>query len=704
LTANGSLLATASHKGTVIRVWNVSNSQNVHEFRRGVERAQITCLAFSWDDQFLSCASDKGTTHIFYCDKDGKNNNAQGSSSSNSSSSAAYFLTSAAGSLFSGSAKQQPKSVCQIRGVPHPMACAFIGDAPNLIAVAGWDADGNGVLLISEFAAHQEARRVAYHVLVKNNLTQEETEEQRRRRRARGWKPTLPETPDHHFGNLQIGDLTEGQNVFQTQTTDDDFCEVTFEHPRAAEPVIEDKNPNDTTVGSNSKDIGGEDEALSDDFHDASDIDESNAADAHAKNDGKDRQPDRSTSTTPTQKQKQYNEAGECIGPRPSVKEVLACQLSSWYSTFANIHPLAATDETEEFEPPPLSRKNVTIPSVVIGELPHDFKEYLLSDGVRLPKNSNLSSTADVNLKKPAWDDSNSDDGDWSQSSPQQQQKDFDFTDLNHRIESILKQEPFSKVNGAAFPKLNWSCPKDASWMNGGSMKCTTPGDVYLLLKASDFCLHDVLMKTLKECHDFMEGSHDQQSIEARDTKSPPLQIVLRKWCNLHPSMEFRCFVRQHNLIAISQRHHSQHYPHLKRDWPNIRDKLDDFFEGYVRMRYANGTIENYVVDLYIDQKDRIWIIDFNCWSFTTDALLFEWQELLTKDQDAVEEEPVEMRIVETAQEVRADPLSSYRAPVDTVDLAAMTQGNAKQFEDFMKMCQKPSVQEVGGSDNDSST
>ena len=255
----------------MIRVWNVSNSQNVYEFRRGVERAQITCLAFSWDDQFLSCASDKGTTHIFYCDKSGS------SSSDNTQQSTTSFLTSAAGSLlFSSSNKQQPKSVCQIRGVPHPLSCAFIGDAPNLIAVAGWDADGNGVLLISEFAAHQEARRVAYHVLVKNNLTQEETEEQRRRRRARGWTPSVPETPDHHFGNLQIGDLAEGQSMFQTKSTDDDFCEITFEQPK---PVIDDKNPTeDKGNNKNNTDEGkgeGEDEVLSDEFQDASDVDNS---------------------------------------------------------------------------------------------------------------------------------------------------------------------------------------------------------------------------------------------------------------------------------------------------------------------------------------------------------------------------------------------------------------------------------------------
>jgi WD40 repeat protein len=169
LTASGSLLATASAKGTVIRVWNVANQTCVHEFRRGVERATITCLAFSWDDQWLGCCSDKGTAHVFFC-------NPQKQQDQKTKASFTKRL------LFQSS---ETKSVCQIRGIPHPLACAFVGDAqPNILAVAGWDADGNGVLLQSEFAAHQEARRVAYHVLVKNGV--EETEEERRRRRARG--------------------------------------------------------------------------------------------------------------------------------------------------------------------------------------------------------------------------------------------------------------------------------------------------------------------------------------------------------------------------------------------------------------------------------------------------------------------------------------------------------------------------------------
>ena len=235
LTADGTLLATASEKGTIVRVWNVSSSTCLHEFRRGVERATITCLSFSWDDQWLSCTSDKGTTHIFYCD-DNNNNKSSSSSSSSSRKSLTKRLFSAA----TGGSKQEKKSVCQVRGIPHPLACAFIGDVPNVVAVAGWDADGNGALLISEFAAHQEPRRIAYHVLVKKTSVENETEEERRRRRARGWKPTKPDTVPL-LETLQITEATMNHQVLSHD--DDDFCEVVMESTNGGgseQPIIDD--------------------------------------------------------------------------------------------------------------------------------------------------------------------------------------------------------------------------------------------------------------------------------------------------------------------------------------------------------------------------------------------------------------------------------------------------------------------------------
>ena len=49
-------------------------------------------------------------------------------------------------------------------------------------------------------------------------------------------------------------------------------------------------------------------------------------------------------------------------------------------------------------------------------------------------------------------------------------------------------------LGGAAAPKLNWSAPRDATWISPhqNTMKCTCPNDVYLLLKSSSFVSYDL--------------------------------------------------------------------------------------------------------------------------------------------------------------------------------------------------------------------
>ncbi len=365
----------------------------------------------------------------------------------------------------------------------------------------------------------------------------------------------------------------------------------------------------------------------------------------------------------------------EFDGPTPTVEEVLACQFSSWYPTFSKVAPLETDCESDRA----VARKNVTIPSVIIEDLPSpDFQNYLLSDGVKLPRGATkLSSCAGAsNTTEDDENDETSDDDT------------FHFPELNQRIQETIL-ETFPSADGV-LPKLNWSAPRDATWINEGSMRCKTPGDVYLLLKSSDFCTHDVLYESLQQCRDYQPR-----------IPSPQLQLVLRKWCNLNPSMEFRCFVRNHELVGISQRQHSVHYPHLGEDRDRLFDLIHDFFEDYVLRRYAGGTIPNYVWDVFVDKKDRAWVVDFNPWSKVTDSLLYEWSELASMDLDDVQDPESGMRIATTEREVKHDPLASYRAPIDTVDLASMTHGDAKQFEEFMKLCQRPTYWEENSSDEE---
>lgn len=65
LSADGLLLATASEKGTIIRVFSVETGTKVYQFRRGTYPTKIHSMCFSSDNQFLAVTCSSKTIHIF---------------------------------------------------------------------------------------------------------------------------------------------------------------------------------------------------------------------------------------------------------------------------------------------------------------------------------------------------------------------------------------------------------------------------------------------------------------------------------------------------------------------------------------------------------------------------------------------------------------------------------------------------------------
>ncbi|KOC60816.1 WD repeat domain phosphoinositide-interacting protein 4 [Habropoda laboriosa] len=62
---SGTMIATASTQGTLVRVWDSIRRHLLVELRRGADSATLYCITFSRDSEFLCASSDKGTVHIF---------------------------------------------------------------------------------------------------------------------------------------------------------------------------------------------------------------------------------------------------------------------------------------------------------------------------------------------------------------------------------------------------------------------------------------------------------------------------------------------------------------------------------------------------------------------------------------------------------------------------------------------------------------
>jgi hypothetical protein len=291
------------------------------------------------------------------------------------------------------------------------------------------------------------------------------------------------------------------------------------------------------------------------------------------------------------------------------------------------------------------------------------------------------------------------------------------FPALHAEITSAI-----ASLGGAAAPKLNWSSPKDATFISRhpNTMKCTSANDVYILLKSSSFISHDL-------DHAFDDTVPSPSSNTSSHQPSPSTTdfrpvLVLRAFFNPLPSLEFRCFVKDRNLIAITQRD-LNYYAFLPSLRGQIIARASELFKK-MRLTFPDTC---FVFDIYIPEADddrddeydedgkkkvrlgRARLIDINPWAPRTDTLLFDWAELLEKrvarplfgsassdvqegivdDEDEEEEEEEEtdepeLRLVEqddpAAYNFSSPQYSAHKLPKDVVDASLGGEGGIREF------------------------
>ncbi|XP_061570296.1 cell division cycle protein 123 homolog [Cololabis saira] len=330
-------------------------------------------------------------------------------------------------------------------------------------------------------------------------------------------------------------------------------------------------------------------------------------------------------------------------------EQVANCQFSVWYPIF----------------------KKHTIKSLIL-PLPQNVIDYLLDDGTLVVSGSCCSFP-----NAPAAHTNNSgseeeEDVQWSDDETTTTVTAPEFPEFTSKV-----LEAINALGGSVFPKLNWSAPRDANWIAlNSSLQCFSLSDVFLLFKSSDFVTHDLTQPFL-QCSD-------------QDSPDPLInyELVLRKWSELIPGGEFRCFVKENKLIAISQRDYTQYYQHILKQEEHIRQAVQEFFSQHIQYKFPD---EDFVFDVYRDSQGRVWLIDLNPFGEVTDSLLFSWDELLSGGEITRDhQDGPSFRYTTSEVTVQPSPCLSYRIPRDFVDLS--TGEDAFKLIDFLKL--KKSQQE----------
>eukprot|EP01130_Rhizamoeba_saxonica_P011771 TRINITY_DN4898_c0_g1_i1.p1 TRINITY_DN4898_c0_g1~~TRINITY_DN4898_c0_g1_i1.p1 ORF type:complete len:351 (-),score=70.69 TRINITY_DN4898_c0_g1_i1:24-1040(-) len=73
LNSDGSRLATASERGTLIRLFDTYTGDKIKEFRRGAQPATIHSISFNKSGNSICCSSDKQTIHVYNIESDDGN-------------------------------------------------------------------------------------------------------------------------------------------------------------------------------------------------------------------------------------------------------------------------------------------------------------------------------------------------------------------------------------------------------------------------------------------------------------------------------------------------------------------------------------------------------------------------------------------------------------------------------------------------------
>lgn len=136
--------------------------------------------------------------------------------------------------------------------------------------------------------------------------------------------------------------------------------------------------------------------------------------------------------------------------------------------------------------------------------------------------------------------------------------------------------------------------------------------------------------------------------------------IVVRKWEEILPEYEFRAFVWNSKITAMTQYYKTTYVPQMVTLKQSLEERMLTFFEEHVKEKIP---ITEYVVDFAVDPtSNKIWVVEINNPPPVAGQALFNWDDETDKRiiQGA---SPFEFRILTTAP---SNPLSDVQGFLDS--------------------------------------
>lgn len=203
------------------------------------------------------------------------------------------------------------------------------------------------------------------------------------------------------------------------------------------------------------------------------------------------------------------------------------------------------------------------------------------------------------------------------------------------QLSSTIKE-----FKSCCFIKFNDTSCADAIWvMQNGEMRCRDFCDAITCIKSSDF-VRDAVRQLSSYAMD--QDCHLCPTRLNYEGEQQPIQrnvVFVRNYIdNMHPSLEFRCFVSAGTLVAMSQRKTADIFDSLQDQsfrnklWSRVSEfaslitsKLDAHASTDGRSTFP---FDEFVMDIYFATLKKPLVLDIAPFSPRTQPLLFSWNEI----------------------------------------------------------------------------